>query len=262
MILTLEPGADVAAVARALVACGQWAKKLEGGGAVHFMIEAHSRAISDDELARIPGVAAVAKAASPHPRLDAQARTLEVAGVPFGHGEFPVLLAGPCSVESEERIREIAEQVAEQGATFLRGGAMKPRTSPYSFTGHGDRALRWLRDAADAHGLRVVTEALGQDDLDAVAEHADLIQIGSRNMQNFALLRAAGRKARPVLLKRGLSATIEEWLLAAEHLLVHGAAGVILCERGIRSFDPQTRNLLDLGAVSLLAHVHGLPVIV
>jgi 3-deoxy-7-phosphoheptulonate synthase len=145
---------------------------------------------------------------------------------------------------------------------LLRGGAFKPRTSPYSFAGHGEVALDWMRLAADAHGLGVVTEVMSEHDVEAVAGVADLMQLGSRNMQNFALLRAVGRANKPVLLKRGMAATIDDWLLAGEHLLSSGAAGVIFCERGIHGFDPSTRNLLDLGAVAVLACSLGLPVVV
>jgi 3-deoxy-7-phosphoheptulonate synthase len=174
----------------------------------------------------------------------------------------PVLMCGPCSVESQEQVSVIAAHLARLGVAFLRGGAFKPRTSPYAFQGHGAEALVWLRRAADAHRMQVVTEALAEADASIVAEHADVVQIGSRNMQNYALLKAVGRTQKPVLLKRGMAATLEEWLQAGEYLLAGGAPGVIFCERGIRGFDPSTRNLLDLGAVALLAHVHRLPVIV
>jgi 3-deoxy-7-phosphoheptulonate synthase len=165
-------------------------------------------------------------------------------------------------VESREQALEVAEQVAAAGAGFLRGGAFKPRTSPYAFAGHGEAALGWLKEAAERFGLGVVTEAVTEADVKVVAERADVLQVGSRSMHSPGLLRAAGRAGRPVLLKRGMSATVEEWLLAAERLLLEGAPGVILCERGVRSFDPTTRNVLDLGAVALLAGVRGLPVIV
>jgi 3-deoxy-7-phosphoheptulonate synthase len=145
---------------------------------------------------------------------------------------------------------------------MLRGSAYKPRSSPYAFQGHGAVALGWLRAAADRHRLAVVTEVLAAQDAARVAEVADLIQIGSRNMQNYPLLREVGRQKRPVLLKRGVAATIEEWLLSAEYCLLEGAPGVVFCERGVRAFDPSTRYLLDLGAVALLAHTLRLPVIV
>jgi 3-deoxy-7-phosphoheptulonate synthase len=201
---------------------------------------------------------------STHPRLDAHPPCIEVQGVRIGLGADadPVFMAGPCSVESPDQIFSLAAELAPLGVRFLRGGAHKPRTSPYSFQGHGAPALRWLRDAADAHGMLVVTEALGVRQVEAVAEVADLIQIGSRNMHHSPLLRSVGSTGKPVLLKRGMAATLDEWLLAAEFCLVHGAGGVVFCERGIRGFDPNTRNVLDLGAVALLGHVHQLPVIV
>ena len=148
------------------------------------------------------------------------------------------------------------------GGRLLRGGAWKPRTSPYAFQGHGGEALAWLRQAANSHGLAVVTEVLGEADVEQVAEAADLVQIGSRNMQNFALLKAVGRTRRPVLLKRGRTATLAEWRAAAEHVLLAGADGVVFCERGIAGVDPETRNTLDLGAVAVLKHAYGLPVVV
>jgi len=261
MIVTLAPGADRQAVQRALAARGQWVGAVEHGPtSVHLVLASHSTPAVADDLALIDGVAAVSSPVSPHPRLDAQAPVVSVAGVPFG-GARPVLIAGPCAVESADQIGRLAAAVADHGGSFLRGGAFKPRTSPYAFCGHGAPAVGWLRAAADAHGLRVVTEVLAEADVGWVADHADLIQVGSRNMTNFALLRSVGRTGRPVLLKRAMAATIEEWLLAAEHLLSGGAAGVVLCERGIRGFDGSTRNVLDLGAVAVL-RARGLPVMV
>ncbi|HIA01992.1 MAG TPA: 3-deoxy-7-phosphoheptulonate synthase, partial [Myxococcales bacterium] len=180
----------------------------------------------------------------------------------IGHGHSPVLMAGPCSVESEAGIFEAAAMIQKAHGKLLRGGAFKPRSSPYSFAGHGRRALDWLHAAATAHELGVVTEVMNPHDVDAVCQVADLIQIGSRNMQNYSLLHAVGRAGKVVLLKRGVAATIEEWLMAGEHLLNAGAKSVVFCERGIRSFGTETRNLLDLSAVALLSQVYGLPVIV
>ncbi len=180
--------------------------------------------------------------------------------VTFG-GATLAIAAGPCSVESREQIDCTAAAVAALGANLLRGGAFKPRTSPYSFQGLGQDGLELLRDAADAHGLAVVTEVIDPRDVTLVAAHADMLQIGARNMQNFPLLRAVGRSGRPVLLKRGPAATIEEWLMAAEYLLVAGNDQVVLCERGIRSFDPLTRNLLDLTAIPLVRELTHLPII-
>jgi 3-deoxy-7-phosphoheptulonate synthase len=182
-------------------------------------------------------------------------------GASFG-GETLAICAGPCSVESREQIEATAQAVAASGANVLRGGAFKPRTSPYAFQGLGGEGLKLLRDAGDRFGMSVVTEVLDPRDVELVAQHADMLQIGTRNMQNFTLLREVGDARKPVLLKRGLSATIEEWLLAAEYLLVAGNAEVVLCERGVRSFDSATRNLLDLAAVPLVHSLTHLPVIV
>lgn len=264
MIITLRSDADVDAVRRALVDLGLWLSPLARTGATGagvFTVSEASTAVSPERVRAVDGVADVAVEPSGHPRVDAQGPAVDVRGFKVGAGD-PVFFCGPCAVESEAQVVSIAARIAALGVQFLRGGAYKPRTSPYAFQGHGEDALRWMRRAADAHGLRVVTEALGEGDVPLVAEYADLVQVGSRNMQNFALLKAIGRTGRPVLLKRAMAATVEEWLLAGEYLLKHGAHGVIFCERGIRGFDPSTRNLLDLGAVALLAAVHHLPVVV
>ena len=182
-------------------------------------------------------------------------------GAAFGGRELAVC-AGPCSVESREQIDATAVAVARAGANLLRGGAFKPRTSPYAFQGLGEEGLKYLREGADRTGLAVVTEVLDTRDVALVARYADMLQIGARNMQNFGLLREVGAARKPVLLKRGLSATIEEWLMAAEYVYAAGSHDIVLCERGIRSFDPQTRNLLDLAAVPVLLSLTHLPVIV
>ncbi|MDP9110257.1 MAG: 3-deoxy-7-phosphoheptulonate synthase [Candidatus Eremiobacteraeota bacterium] len=182
-------------------------------------------------------------------------------GASFGSSVLAIC-AGPCSIESQVQIDATARAVAAAGANVLRGGAFKPRTSPYAFQGLGAEGLLMLRSAADRHGLAVVTEVLDPRDVEMVAAHADMLQIGARNMQNFALLREAGESRVPVLLKRGISATVEEWLMAAEYLLLAGNPNVVMCERGVRSFDSLTRNLLDLTVVPLLAQLTHLPVIV
>ncbi len=182
-------------------------------------------------------------------------------GATFG-GEVLAVCAGPCSVESREQIESTAAFVAAHGANVLRGGAFKPRTSPYAFQGLGKEGLTLLRAAADRYGLAAVTEVLDPRDVELVASHADMLQIGARSMQNFGLLREAGSSGRPVLLKRGISATVEEWLMAAEYLLLTGNSQVVLCERGVRSFDSSTRNVLDLAVVPLLAALTHLPIIV
>ena len=182
-------------------------------------------------------------------------------GASFG-GDALAICAGPCSVESAEQIERTAAAVATHGANVLRGGAFKPRTSPYAFQGLGEEGLRIMRNAADRHRLAVVTEVLDVRDVELVARYADMLQIGARNMQNFGLLREAGQSRLPVLLKRGLSATIDEWLMAAEYVLLAGHDQVVLCERGVRSFDSTTRNLLDLTVIPLLAEMTHLPVII
>jgi 3-deoxy-7-phosphoheptulonate synthase len=179
----------------------------------------------------------------------------------FG-GESPVIIAGPCSVESEAMILETAAAVAGAGADMLRGGAYKPRTSPYDFQGLGVKGLRYLADARERTGLPVVTEVLSWEEVPVVAQFADMLQIGARNMQNFSLLRAASRSGKPILLKRGAGATIEEWLMAAEYVLAEGNPHVVLCERGIRTFERATRHTLDLNAVALVRERTHLPVIV
>ena len=182
-------------------------------------------------------------------------------GATFGGDEIAIC-AGPCGVESGEQLDQAARGVAAAGANVLRGGAYKPRTSPYSFQGLGEEGLKMLRDSGDRHGLDVVTEVLDPRDVEKVAHYADMLQIGARNMQNFPLLREVGMASVPVLLKRGLSATVQEWLLAAEYVLLGGNEDVVLCERGVRSFDVATRNLLDIAVVPLLEDMTHLPVIV
>ncbi|HUY76651.1 MAG TPA: 3-deoxy-7-phosphoheptulonate synthase [Ktedonobacterales bacterium] len=203
--------------------------------------------------------------AIPYPlasRANHPAKTIVQVGDALIGGDEPVVIAGPCSIESAEQIHEAALAAREAGAQLLRGGAFKPRTSPYSFQGLGLDGLRLLAAAGQAAGLPVVTEVMEPGLVGPVAELADVLQVGSRNMQNFPLLREVGRSGRPVLLKRGFAATVEEWLLAAEYILVEGNSQVILCERGLRSFDPQTRNLLDLTCVPLLQRLTHLPILV
>ncbi|MBK8252560.1 MAG: 3-deoxy-7-phosphoheptulonate synthase [Polyangiaceae bacterium] len=264
MIVSLNEKANPAAVKRELVARGLWiASELrDGNGAVRqFSISPGSAAISVSDITSIEGVDVVTTSKSEHPLVDKQGPVVQVAGITFGGGN-PVWMCGPCSVESEDQLKRAAERLASFGVPFLRGGAFKPRTSPYAFQGHGRVALGWLRKAADANGMRVVTEALSEGDVGTVSEHADMLQVGSRNMHNYALLKSIGATKKPVLLKRGMAATLEEWLLAGEYLLGAGAQAVVFCERGIRSFDDTTRNLLDLGAVAILSHVVHAPVIV
>jgi 3-deoxy-7-phosphoheptulonate synthase len=172
------------------------------------------------------------------------------------------MMAGPCAVESEEQIEVSAQCVAANGGQILRGGAFKPRSSPYSYQGKGLDGLKMLREAADKHGLAVVTEVMTIEQIETISPYADLLQVGARNMQNYPLLTALGHSGKPVLLKRGMSATIQEWLMSAEYILTEGNPDVILCERGIRTFETATRNTLDLSAVPVIKHLSHLPVIV
>ncbi len=176
-------------------------------------------------------------------------------------GERVVAMAGPCSVESRDQINAVAEAVASAGARVLRGGAFKPRTSPYSFQGLGEQGLEWLREAADRHGLLVVSEVMDLTQISLISGYADILQVGARNMQNYNLLRELGRQSKPVLLKRGPAATVEELLLSAEYLLAAGNFNVILCERGIRTFEDYTRNTLDLCAIPVVKKLSHLPII-
>jgi 3-deoxy-7-phosphoheptulonate synthase len=183
-----------------------------------------------------------------------------VDGLQVGSGEV-VIIAGPCSVESREQILEIAHAVKEAGAHALRGGAYKPRTSPYSFQGLGEEGLEYLAEAKQETGLPIVTEVMTPEQLDLVARHADVLQIGARNMQNYALLHAVGKSLKPVLLKRGMMSTIKEWLMSAEYILSHGNDRVILCERGIRTFETATRNTTDINAIPVIKSQTHLPII-
>jgi 3-deoxy-7-phosphoheptulonate synthase len=187
---------------------------------------------------------------------------LNIQGQKIGAGQKFCYMAGPCSVESEEQLMSTAKAVKASGATFLRGGAYKPRTSPYEFQGLAKEGLRILSLASKEYGLGIITEVLSERDVELVAAHADILQIGARNAQNFALITEAARSGKPILLKRGLSMKIEEWLLAAEYVLAHGNPNVILCERGIRTFETYTRNTLDLGAVAAIKHESHLPIII
>ncbi|HXM58827.1 MAG TPA: 3-deoxy-7-phosphoheptulonate synthase, partial [Candidatus Dormibacteraeota bacterium] len=186
---------------------------------------------------------------------------VDVGGVPIG-GDEVVMMAGPCSVEDRAMLLDVARFVAGQGARILRGGAFKPRTSPYSFQGLGEAGLRLLAEAREETGLRVVSEVVSPADVELVARYVDMLQVGTRNMQNYALLQEVGRSSKPVLLKRGMSSTVEEWLLAAEYILSQGNRGVVLCERGIRTFENSTRFTLDLNSVPLVRELSHLPVVV
>ena len=217
-------------------------------------------------LGTLPGVDQVIRVSSPYKLASMQQpgeRTrVRIGPAEIGLGSELVVMAGPCAVESRDQLLKTARCVAREGARVLRGGAFKPRTSPYSFQGLGAPALKLLAEAREATGLPIISEVVDPHDVEAFDEHVDILQVGARNMQNFALLRAVGRSRRAVLLKRGPSATIEEWLLAAEYILAAGNPNVILCERGIRTFETATRNTLDLSAVPVLREKTHLPIVV
>ncbi len=216
-------------------------------------------------FSQLPGVESVTPVTRPFKlasrEFHAEDTIIQVGPATIGDGSLTVM-AGPCSVESREVALETAELVKSAGATMLRGGAFKPRTSPYAFQGLGVEALRYLAEAREATGLPVITEVMEPAQVEVVNRYADVLQIGTRNMQNYSLLTAVGRVAKPVMLKRGYGATIEEWLMAAEYIISSGNPSVILCERGIRTFETYTRNTMDLTAVPLLHHLTHLPVIV
>ena len=218
-----------------------------------------------EAFAHLPGIQEIVQITKPYKLASREWQTrdtvIDVGGVKIG-GEEVVMMAGPCSVEGVEMLMETARHVASQGAKILRGGAFKPRTSPYSFQGLGEEGLKMLARAREETGLKVITEVVTPGDVELVARYADILQIGTRNMQNYALLQEAGRVGHPVLLKRGMSSTIEEWLLAAEYLLSQGNRNVMLCERGIRTFETSTRFTLDINAVPLVRELSHLPVIV
>ncbi len=216
-------------------------------------------------LEATPGVATVTAISKPYKLVSREFHpedtVIRVLDAVVGDGSLTVM-AGPCAVESRDQLFETVDHVAAHGATIIRGGAFKPRTSPYAFQGLGVEGLRYLAEARARTGLPVITEVMEPSQVDIVAQYADILQIGTRNMQNFSLLLACGRAGRPVMLKRGFGATIEEWLMAAEYIASAGNSQIILCERGIRTFETSTRNTMDLTAVPMIHHLTHLPVVV
>jgi 3-deoxy-7-phosphoheptulonate synthase len=260
---TSEPAAGE--VATRLRLTGLAVHRTDHDGQVRLAAVGDSAAADWDAVRRWPAVESVEPIPVP---FELASRAFHPADSVFSVGrcaigsEQLVLMAGPCSIESEEQAFTIAAAVAAAGATVMRGGAYKPRTSPYSFQGLGEEGLKILRRAADAHGLAVASEVMDPKQVEQVARYADIVQVGARNMQNLSLLREVARAQKPVLLKRGMAATIEEWLMSAEHVLASGNRQVILCERGIRTFESYTRNTLDLSAIPVIQELSHLPVIV
>jgi len=257
---------QVEAVIQAVESMGFKAAPIPGSERTAIGVLGNKGYVDDSTIRDLPGVQEVIHVSKPyklvsrdfHPR----GTLVKVGGVVIGEGERPVMVAGPCAVESEEQILKTARAVKKAGADLLRGGAFKPRTGPHTFQGMKEEGLKLLALAREETGLPIVTEVMSPDNVGLVAEYADLLQIGARNMQNFDLLREVGRIRKPVLLKRGMSATIEEFLAAAEYILAEGNGQVILCERGIRTFETATRNTLDLSVVPLIKELSHLPIMV
>ncbi len=268
MLIVMKTGAtadQVASVCRHIESLGLKPHPIPGAERTAIGITGNQGALELQELAGLDGVAEAIRVTKPYKLVSREVKPdntrIAFPGFELGGAEL-VVMAGPCAVESRDQLFRIAEQVARAGAQMLRGGAFKPRTSPYSFQGLGERGLEILAQAREAFGLAIVTEAMDRENLGLVEQYADMIQIGARNMQNYSLLRDAGRARKPVLLKRGIAATLEEWLMAAEYLLAEGNYQVALCERGVRTFADHSRNTLDLSVVPAVKELSHLPVIV
>ena len=257
--------AEIDRVVKTIEEMGYTARPMPGGTRTTVGLIGNDGRVDSSRVEALPGVAEVIHVSKPYKQVSREWKEENTVvtlapGVSFGGAEVAII-AGPCSVESEDQIVAAARAVRAAGATALRGGAFKPRSSPYSFQGLGKRGLELLALARQETGLPIVTEALDEEGAHLVAEYADCIQIGARNMQNYSLLRAVGRMEKPVLLKRGMAATITDLLLSAEYILAEGNGQVILCERGIRSFDTMTRNLFDLTAIPIVQRLSHLPII-
>ena len=258
--------AEVDAVTKAVADMGYTAAPIPGSERTAIGVLGNQGYVDDSKILELPGVQRVIHVSKPYKLVSRdfhpEDTVVDVAGIRVGQGCRPVVVAGPCAVESEEQIIRTALFVKKAGADMLRGGAFKPRTGPHTFQGLRDEGLKLLAKAGRESGLPIVTEVMSPDNVGLVAEYADLLQIGARNMQNFDLLREVGRIRKPVLLKRGMSATVEEFLAAAEYILAEGNDQVILCERGIRTYETATRNTLDLSVAPLIKEMSHLPIMV
>ncbi len=268
MLIVMKKGAtdaEVEAVVRVVGELGFEAHPIRGAGRTAVAITGNLGSIDAARFENLPGVAETVKVSKSYKLvtlgLNSEKTIVRVGDATIGGDEL-ALIAGPCAVESREQAFAIAEAVRRSGARFFRGGAFKPRTSPYAFQGLGEEGLKVLAEIREAFGLKIVTEAIDEASVDLVERYGDVIQIGARSMQNFTLLRRAGKARLPVLLKRGLAATLDEWLLAAEYIMSEGNHQVVLCERGIRTFSQHTRNTLDLAAIPAVRRISHLPVIV
>lgn len=268
MLIVMKSGAtdgQVEAVVRVIEELGFRAHPMPGASRTAIGITGNPGAVDPTHFENLPGVAEAVRVSKPYKLVTLDIRsekTIVRIGEATIGGDELAIIAGPCAVESREQAFAIAEAVRRSGAKFFRGGAFKPRTSPYAFQGLGEDGLKILEEIRESYGLKIVTEALDEAGVDLVERYADMIQIGARSMQNFTLLRRVGKSRLPVLLKRGLSATLDEWLLAAEYIMSEGNYQIVLCERGIRTFAQHTRNTLDLAAIPAVRRVSHLPVIV
>ncbi len=267
MLVVMEKGASESMVARvcdAIAGMGLAAHPIPGEQRTAIGVTGNKAQVDSDHILALPGVKDIIHVTQPYKLVNREFypedTIVEVGKVRIGAGNF-VVMAGPCSVESREQCFIIAEQVAKAGGAIFRGGAYKPRTSPYSFQGLGKQGLEILAEVRERFGLPIVTEAIDTETLDIVADYADIVQIGARNMQNYSLLKKAGKCKKPILLKRGMSATVEELLMSAEYILAEGNRRVILCERGVRTFADHTRNTLDLSSIPFVKEASHLPII-
>lgn len=269
MIITMKksaPQAEADKIVRKLEAQGVSVTLIRGTDYNVYGVVGDTTGIDEKIIAANPYVSNVQRVAAPYKRANRlfhEADTIvDVSGVKVGGNEKIAVIGGPCSVEGREPLLEIAREVKAAGASMLRGGAYKPRTSPYNFQGMGSEGIACLRAAREATGLPIVSELMSVDKIDEFEENVDLVQIGARNMQNFDLLKAVGKMSRPILLKRGLANTIEEWIMAAEYIMAGGNENVIFCERGIRTFEKYTRNTLDLSVIPIIKQRSHLPIII
>jgi 3-deoxy-7-phosphoheptulonate synthase len=257
--------AQTKAVVRIIEKLGYKAHPMPGATRTAIGITGNQAAVDPSHFETLPGVSEAIRVSKPYKLITLDLRpekTIVRVGDATIGGDELAIIAGPCAIESRAQAFAVAEAVRRSGARFFRGGAFKPRTSPYAFQGLGEEGLRLLAEIRDAYGLKIVTEALDEAGVDLVERYGDIIQIGARSMQNFSLLRRVGKSRLPVLLKRGLSATLDEWLLAAEYIMSEGNYQIVLCERGIRTFAQHTRNTLDLAAIPAVRRISHLPVIV
>src|SRR5947209_6822138 len=268
MLIVMKPSAtahDVDAAVEIIQAIGLRAHPMPGATRTAIGITGNQGVIESRRFEDLPGVAEVIRVTKPYKLITLDLRPektiVRVGDATIGGNELAII-AGPCAIESREQAFAVADAVKQSGARFFRGGVCKPRTSPYSFQGLGEKGWMIMSEIRERFGLKVVSEALDDSSVDLVEQHCDIIQIGTRNMQNFSLLKRAGRSKLPVLLKRGMAATLEEFLLAAEYIMAEGNYNVILCERGIRTFAQHTRSTLDLGVVPAIRRISHLPVIV